>query len=106
MTYFKPVWCRQIEPGAENEMFSLSRKQLNFSRKNYTAIVHLLKPTCMQKNSEQKVDVRYDTIEVLTVQISEWRNQLALCSSRGAKHVFTNFNLCTLQNYRKARFIG
>ena len=33
MTYFKPVWCRQIELGAENEIFSLSWKQFNLSRK-------------------------------------------------------------------------
>ena len=36
MTYFKPVWCRQIEPGAENEMFSFFPETIKFFKKQTT----------------------------------------------------------------------
>ena len=57
MTYFKPVSCRQIEPGAENEMFSLSRKQLNFLRKKLHSNCTLTKAYLYAK--EQRILVFY-----------------------------------------------
>ena len=82
MTYFKPVWCRQIKPGAENEMFLLSRKQLNFSRKKLRSNCTLTKAYLYAK--EQRILV------FLTLPCNVWL-KLCIIQNEFDRNVFIAF---------------